>query len=187
MHSCIVGQLTPGQPVSVVGGPSSLDGLIWWWQIDGGKWVAESINGKPLIVPTDDLFWRCIAFVFESEGGLSEDPNDKGGTTKYGISQRAYPNLDIKNLTRQQAELIYRADYWHASGADQQPWPLCLIVLDTAVLHGVWRATAWLKSSGGDVWEYLALRMESYTSMDTWHYHGAGWVNRVVRLMRMCN
>jgi len=95
--------------------------------------------------------------------------------------------LDVRNLTRQQAELIYRADYWHASSADNQPWPLCLIVLDTAVLHGVGRAVAWLKSSGGDVWEYMALRIESYTTMDTWHYHCAGWVNRMVRLMRACN
>lgn len=104
-----VGTLAQNQSAVVVGGPQVYNGLTWW-QLDGNKWVAESVNGKPLVVPTDDLFARCIAFVFESEGGLSEDPNDKGGTTKFGISQRAYPNVDIKNLTRQQAELIYRSD-----------------------------------------------------------------------------
>lgn len=181
----IVGQLALTESATVVGGPSSYNGLTWW-QLDGGKWCAEAHAGKPLIVDASDLFARCIAFVFEAEGGLSEDPNDKGGLTKFGVSQKAYPKLDIRNLTRQQAELIYRADYWHASAADSQAYPLCLIVLDTAVLHGVGRAVEWLRKTR-DPWQYLALRLESYTAMDTWHYHGAGWVNRVARLMKACN
>ena len=37
---------------------------------------------------------------------------DKGGLTKYGISQAAYPKLDIKNLTMAQALDIYNSDYW---------------------------------------------------------------------------
>jgi len=194
----IVGQLAPNAAATVVGGPATYNGLTWW-QLDGGKWAAESVAGKVLIVADDDLFGRCIAFVFESEGGHSTDRSDNGNWTggkvgvgefkgtKYGISAAAYKHIDIANLTRQQAELIYRADYWHASGADNQPWPLCLIVLDTAVLHGVGRAVAWLKSSGGDVWEYMALRIESYTTMDTWHYHGAGWVNRMVFIISATN
>jgi Glycosyl hydrolase 108 len=180
-----IDELVPNQIVKIVGGPVQDSGLVWW-QIGDGKWVAEAYANSPLIVDADDLFGRCIAFVLESEGGLSEDPNDKGGLTNFGISQRAYPKLDIRNLTRQQAELIYRADYWHASGADSQPWPLCLIVLDTAVLHGVGRAVEWLRKTQ-DPWAYLAIRLESYTSMQTWQHHGAGWVNRVVKLMRMCN
>ncbi len=181
----IVGKLAPNESAKVIGGPTDYKGPRRW-QIEGGAWVAEAIANKPLIVDADDLFGRCIAFVFESEGGLSEDPNDKGGLTKYGISQRAYPNLDIRNLTRQQAELIYKVDYWHASAADSQPWPLCLIVLDTAVLHGVGRAVEWLRKTNNP-WAYLAVRLESYTAMQTWQHHGAGWVNRVVRLMRVCN
>ncbi len=180
----IVGKLAPNESAKVIGGPTDYNGLRWW-QIEGGAWVAEAIAGKALIVDADDLFGRCIAFVFESEGGLSEDPNDKGGLTKYGISQRSYPKLDIRNLTRQQAELIYKVDYWHASAADSQPWPLCLIVLDTAVLHGVGRAVEWLRKTNNP-WAYLAVRLESYTAMQTWQHHGAGWVNRVVRLMRVC-
>lgn len=48
-----------------------------------------------------------------AEGGYSNHPNDKGGETKYGISKRQYPKLDIKNLTFPQAMDIYRRDYWN--------------------------------------------------------------------------
>lgn len=192
----IVGKLAPNESAKVISGPTDYNGLRWW-QLDGGAWVAEAIAGKVLIVDAVDLFGRCIAFVFESEGGLSADRSDNGNWTggkagagefkgtKYGISAASYPSVDIANLTRQQAELIYKADYWHASAADSQPWPLCLIVLDTAVLHGVGRAVEWLRKTQ-DPWQYLALRLESYTSMSTWQHHGAGWVNRVARLMRHC-
>lgn len=46
------------------------------------------------------------------EGGYSNDLRDPGGETKYGISKRSYPHLDIKTLTRAQVKPIYRADFW---------------------------------------------------------------------------
>lgn len=59
-----------------------------------------------------DFFDRAIAKLFELEGGYVNDKDDPGGETKYGISQKAYPNLDIKSLTKQDAINIYRCDYW---------------------------------------------------------------------------
>jgi lysozyme family protein len=46
------------------------------------------------------------------EKGYSNDPNDPGGETNWGISKRAYPQLDIRNLTREDAKAIYLRDYW---------------------------------------------------------------------------
>lgn len=57
-------------------------------------------------------FDKAIAFVLTNEGGYSDDPGDAGGKTKYGISQKSYPHLDIQNLTRDQAIAIYRKDFW---------------------------------------------------------------------------
>lgn len=57
-------------------------------------------------------FDESIKTVLANEGGLVDNPADPGGLTNWGISQRAYPNLDIRNLTREQAIAIYRRDYW---------------------------------------------------------------------------
>lgn len=46
------------------------------------------------------------------EGGYVNDPDDPGGSTKFGISQKSYPDLDIKHLTRDQAVGIYFRDFW---------------------------------------------------------------------------
>jgi lysozyme family protein len=59
-----------------------------------------------------DLFNRCIAVVLNNEGGYVDHPHDPGGETKMGIAKKFYPNLDIKNLTRNQATEIYFRDYW---------------------------------------------------------------------------
>jgi len=40
-----------------------------------------------------------------------DHPADPGGLTKYGISQRAYPHIDIRNLTVEGATEIYYKDY----------------------------------------------------------------------------
>lgn len=55
-----------------------------------------------------------IAFeeVIGLEGKYSNNPKDPGGETKYGITKRDYPTLDIKNLTLEQAKEIYKRDFW---------------------------------------------------------------------------
>ena len=66
----------------------------------------------------DDLrFVGVIEEVMESEGPngeISNDPRDPGRLTKYGISQRAYPDVDIRNLTKDGAKAIYYRDWWVA-------------------------------------------------------------------------
>ena len=66
-------------------------------------------------------FEEAIPTVLENEGGLVDDRNDPGGLTKYGISQRSYPNVDIRNLTVEGAKAIYLRDYWMFSGIVSQP------------------------------------------------------------------
>lgn len=46
------------------------------------------------------------------EGGYSNIPGDLGGETKYGITKRSYPDLDIRNLTKEMAGQIYYLDWW---------------------------------------------------------------------------
>ena len=56
----------------------------------------------------DSAFKRLLIF----EGGYVLDELDPGGETKYGISKRSYPHINIKALTKKQAKEIYRTDWW---------------------------------------------------------------------------
>lgn len=66
------------------------------------------------------LFEKCVVIILRNEGGFSCDPADIGNFTangvlrgtKYGISARVWPKLDIKNLTEDQAKNIYFKYYW---------------------------------------------------------------------------
>lgn len=53
-----------------------------------------------------------LQVILKHEGGYVDNPSDPGGETKYGISKRSYPGLDIKNLTIEDASSIYYNDYW---------------------------------------------------------------------------
>ena len=81
-------------------------------------------------------FEEIIDRVIESEGGYVNDPDDPGGETKYGISKRAYPKVDIKDLTIKQAKQIYYEDYWTPSKADQLSDQLKEIYFDMVVNFG---------------------------------------------------
>lgn len=83
-----------------------------------------------------DAFAPALEFVLRREGGYVNDPRDPGGETKYGISRRSYPGLDIANLTLEQAGRIYRRDYWDRPGLELLPPPLAAATLDAAVNLG---------------------------------------------------
>lgn len=73
------------------------------------------------------------------EGELSEHRNDIGGLTKYGISSRAYPYIDIQNLTLYNAKKIYWVDYFDTERfkMDALSEKLAIECFDTAVNMGV--------------------------------------------------
>lgn len=50
--------------------------------------------------------------VLKYEVGYVNDPDDPGGETKYGITKRTYPHLNIKDLTVEKAAKIYKEDWW---------------------------------------------------------------------------
>jgi lysozyme family protein len=85
-------------------------------------------------------FNAAIVKTLAREGGsrFTDDPDDRGGATKYGISQRSYPTLDIRNLTEQQARDIYKRDYWDRVRGDEiQSELIAENIFDTAVNMGV--------------------------------------------------
>ena len=81
-------------------------------------------------------FHRCIDLIIAEEGGYINHPDDPGGETKFGISKRAYPQLDIPALTLARAVDLYPTDYWQPINGDPFPDGLALLLLDTAVNIG---------------------------------------------------
>jgi len=82
-------------------------------------------------------FERCVELVLQLEGEYSDHRDDAGGLTRWGISQRAYPKLDLSTLTRSGAIALYRKDYWRRILGDDLPPALALVLFDWAVHSGV--------------------------------------------------
>ena len=90
-------------------------------------------------------FETAMKFVREAEGGYYNHPNDPGGLTNMGITQRDYPLLDIKNLTREQADEIFWQDYWLKSSAYLIPYPAYISFFDSVVNTGRTQANKFLQ------------------------------------------
>jgi len=132
----------------------------------------------------DKNFEMAIKFVLKWEGGYSFDKNDPGGETKYGISKKSYPTLDIKNLTLEKAKEIYYQNYWLKADCDKLFFPFNIIMFDTSVNCGVSRAKKlWVGSLGWQ--EFLLKRIEFYAGLKTAKYFLRGWVNRVIDLYNL--
>ena len=147
-------------------------------------------------------FDKAVEIVLHHEGGYVYHERDPGGETNFGISKRAFPTLDIKNLTKQEAIEIYKLHYWDAVKADLLPARLRLIVFDCAVNQGVGRAIRFLQACvnvdiDGKLGEetlrevnrfesawllnmYADRRLEHYIRLSTWNTFGGGWAKRLL-------
>jgi lysozyme family protein len=163
-------------------------------------------NGPTTMSPAEDRFTRAIERVLAHEGGFVDNPDDPGGKTRWGISQRAYPYLDIDTLTRDQAIVLYRRDAWTPIRGDALPEAVAFQVLDAAVNHGVLRAVGWLQQTLGVrvdgvvgpatraaaadvdpvalIFAYNAARLEFYARLRTFPTFGRGWTRRIAANLR---
>jgi len=57
-------------------------------------------------------FEKAFEYIIQNEGGYVFDKNDSGGETKFGITKKSYPALNIKDLTLEDAKKIYYRDFW---------------------------------------------------------------------------
>jgi len=129
------------------------------------------------------FFLPAFQIVIGVEGGYSNDPRDPGGETKFGISKRAYPNVDIPRLTLEQAQGIYRRDYWDACGCDTMSWERALCVFDMAVNQGQGAARA-LNVQAHDTAELMAERAVRYADNNNFPTYGKGWMNRLFKVFK---
>jgi lysozyme family protein len=105
-----------------------------------------TLNLHPSVFAIDmSNFDHAFMIVIGHEGGYVDNPADPGGETKYGVSKRSYPDVDIKKLTLDGAKSIYKEDYWDRVRGDELPSPIGLSLFDAAVNAGVKQATKWLQ------------------------------------------
>lgn len=99
-------------------------------------------------------FKKSFDKVIIAEGGYSDDPMDSGGKTKYGITQKVANRFgyrgDMKDLSLETAENIYKANYWDVMQLDSVAKVSAKIaheMFDTGVNTGNVRAVTFLQQS----------------------------------------
>lgn len=110
-------------------------------------------------------FDAAVEKMLGREGGYVNDPDDRGGETKYGISKSANPDVDIPALTVDKAKQIYKERYWDAIGADKLPAHVREMAFDAAVNQGVPWTKGVLRRIGNDPSKLFDLRARRYATI----------------------
>lgn len=91
-------------------------------------------------------FKDFIKNIFRLEGGYVNHPNDKGGCTNKGITIETFRSFygkdmtcsDLKNITEEQAEAIYKNNYWNPCWGDKiYCHKIAELLVDWAINSGV--------------------------------------------------
>jgi lysozyme family protein len=130
-------------------------------------------------------FNKAFDLLIELEGYQSDDKNDKGGLTRYGIAQKYHPEVDVLKLTKEQAKEIYLKDYWINAGCDEQDYPCDVVLFIQGVNIGVAKAKTFMEQSKG-LLDFFMLCLNHYTTrgISYRNLYLAGWCNRLIKLWR---
>lgn len=159
-----------------------------------------------MTTPTQGNFDLAFDRLMGSEGGYTLGNGDPGGETKWGISKRSYPAVDIQALTRDQAKVIYRRDFWNRIHADELPFGISYEVFDFGVNSGIETAVRYLQRAVGvaddGYWGpvtrgavigmnerkllmcFCAERLDYMTRLSNWSVAGKGWARRIAQNLR---
>ncbi|MFZ5989414.1 MAG: glycosyl hydrolase 108 family protein [Bacillota bacterium] len=135
-----------------------------------------------------ETFKKALIFTLTWEGYKSEDPDDIGGRTIFGISERSHPEEVAKmwDMPRIQAMdiagKIYLEKYWIPVGCDDIEYSMDIIAFDTAVNQGVAVAKRFLKEATSPE-DYLFKRIARYCDVSHPKYL-KGLINRIIALYK---
>jgi len=103
-------------------------------------------------------FPEALLVILRAEGGYVNDPDDPGGATNFGVTQKVYDayriekghaTRPVKGIPVDEVRGIYRTRYWDESKCGELAWPLSLVHFDGCVNHGVKAATVLLQRELG--------------------------------------
>jgi lysozyme family protein len=107
---------------------------------------------------SSEAFTASLPFILRWEGGFVDDPDDRGGRTNKGVTQKTYaawrsrrglPPADVKDITAEEVAAIYEESYWLPPRCDLLQYHLDLAQFDTAVNMGAVRAIKILQAALG--------------------------------------
>ena len=150
-------------------------------------------------------FTEAFDRLINLEGGYVNNPKDPGGETKFGISKRSYPTLNIALLNLDMARYIYKRDFWDPLGDEAHP-SIKFQAFDFAVNSGIQTSLRKLQKAIGvaddghfgpisrqrlaampvsDVlFLYNAERLDFMAMLSTWPEFSRGWVHRIAQDLR---
>lgn len=151
-----------------------------------------------------DRFQNALKLILGFEGGYTNDPDDLGGATNLGITQREYdtyrvrkrlPTQSVAGITAGEAAEIYLREYWqkgrggNPAPADVSDPALQLVLFDTGVnpRRGIWQKIAAILSGQGTdaekaeaiIREREALYRARAAEMPSQGKFLEGWLNRM--------
>ena len=155
-----------------------------------------------------DNFSSSFELLLKHEGGYVNHPDDPGGRTNHGITQRVYEKFlgedvteeEMKDMPLEDVFSIYKDDYWDRIRGDELPSGVDLCIFDWAVNSGVSQASKALQRVLGvlddgiigsrtvaavcerdsaQVVEAVSQKREDfYRSLRTFDTFGRGWLRR---------
>ena len=156
-------------------------------------------------------FDQAFDILLKHEGGFSDHPADRGGKTRYGITEAVAREVgyrgDMRELPLDLAKRIYKDRYWDAVRADELPEAVRYAVFDAAVNSGPRQAIRWLQRAVGVrddgiigpqtlaavraanperlLRRFLSQRLRFMTNLPNWGSFSRGWARRIADLMEM--
>ena len=124
-------------------------------------------------------FQDALKFTLFAEGGYSDNPEDSGGPTNYGVTQETWdkycqaqglPPSPVSGLPLSDAKAIYQHMYWDAGFCEQLPEKLGICHFDWCVNHGVEGAAITLQAALGVYQDGIIgpITLRAAASCDVW-------------------
>lgn len=104
------------------------------------------------------VFKEALQLTLKYEGGYVNHPNDPGGATNKGVTQKVYDTYrkehglatkTVKEISDQEVEDIYYSKYWLKGRCDKLPDNLAIVHFDTSVHSGIRQSSKFVQRSVG--------------------------------------
>jgi lysozyme family protein len=155
---------------------------------------------------------NSFKLMLKSEGGFVNHPSDPGGMTNLGVTKATWENwvgresdeAEMRGLTPEKVEPLYKKKYFDAVRGDELPMGLDYLMFDFAVNAGAGRAIKTLQTAVGVtpdggfgpmtmaavqavdpnelIERFSQAKEDFYQSLTTFATFGKGWLNRVAKV-----